>query len=1656
MVDKIDSRYEVIKTLGVGLSGEVLAVSDHEGKKALKFLKRVQFNLSKEETLTNFKNEFSILKELSHPGIARILDFGFDPKINKYYFTTELVEGDDFFSTAQTISVEIIEELAVQTLRALSYLHSRRVYHFDIKPQNILIKKNDSSFISKIIDFGLANFSSPRKKVGTPAYMAPEIILGGNLDGRTDLYSFGVVLYKSFTNQNPFASKEIRETLDRQKNLAPPPPSTINSQVPKYWDHILARLLEKNPSKRYSQASDVIRDINFLANKNYDIETIDTRLSYVPEKGMMIGRKKEFEIFTNLFKTIFKENNPQTSRLLVVEGKEGTGKSRLLQEFKYYSQLHDIPVVTWKDFENSEKQFPLSLIIENDKEITPDLVNQTLQRHANDKILILWATHQAPQGWSHCETIKLTNFNEQELADYLTSVTGLKDPPQKLIKGMHQRTEGNPLFVTELLKSMLGSNLLLDSSGRWISATFEDIEINFEKIQVPHSVSELLLKKYQALAEKEKNILEWLAVFNRPLALEELRKLCKILHPQTYLLALTQKDCVERTTREHHYFFSNTLLRDAIYTHLSVSKKQQLHDQAAFYLGDSKEKKENYLFHRGRGVKDDEAIIALEELGELYLKQEKYPEAITTLELAWKRAQNLDTNIQVNIETLLAESLVKGRQYQEAANHYQHLRKLFEEGLSLNTSLDMQSKIYEKLGELHIRLELFEEALKLFYKALPLVEQLPNSKIRKMIVENLIAAAYMHSGQIEKAEDMFRSNYIRWEENFALEEKKQVTNNRITQLLIIKKEFNEALDYIKKDISFFEEVQDPYYLAQAYYEQGDLFYKKMFTGSGEKSLSHRDESIACFEKCLDLAKKIPDLSFMLRAYNGIGSIYFNEQKYDQALNFYQRALALARKKHDLLSAATISHNIGNIHRFQENLKDAYSYYVYGINTLESIEPKNYHIWFQIVLTLFELQENYRETGNLVKAEETLTHIEEIMSHHPTMMASHEFYLHFERAKIYKAQGHEALCKASLEKAEKLAEDTVDLENLQKFKGEKSSLTFKTMEQNKTVGNEDQLQKILQLNKFLNSEHDPEHLLKMVLHYALELSGAESGLVILVNAEGELEVKASVNTEVNEELKKVSTSAAKKAIETGEVVISEDALSDQRFDSSESVILNELKSILCMPLKSRNKIVGVLYLDNRYQTNAFLSANLNLLHAYCDQVGIALENARLIAGYRDIQSKLEKQLQETNEELVEVKERLQEETSLYMTKYSYDNIITKDKQVQEIFKVLDKIIETNLAVCIYGASGTGKELIAKAIHYNNTLRAKNRFVAINCGAIPANLMESELFGYKAGSFTGANKDKKGLFEEANGGTIFLDEIAELDNSLQVKLLRILQDGEVHRIGDVKTTKVDVRIICASHKNLEAEVKATRFREDLFYRLCQIKVALPSLTQRKDDIPLLADHFIQKFRKENEISEKIKISPNLIKIFFQYPWPGNIRELENVINVSCALRESNVLDVTSLPPNHAIHQFLKDSGMQNLTILGAQNINGEIAQMPMVMIDEKNPYDSSKTWENYETLIIAKCYAENGFKKTDAADMLGISPSTLYKKIKDHDLENQENPIYKNTFVYQKGRSLKDYIPLVFQASLKFAQDHPYAAIRQLGISQGYFYKIMNSWKKAGVA
>lgn len=323
----------------------------------------------------------------------------------------------------------------------------------------------------------------------------------------------------------------------------------------------------------------------------------------------------------------------------------------------------------------------------------------------------------------------------------------------------------------------------------------------------------------------------------------------------------------------------------------------------------------------------------------------------------------------------------------------------------------------------------------------------------------------------------------------------------------------------------------------------------------------------------------------------------------------------------------------------------------------------------------------------------------------------------------------------------------------------------------------------------------------------------------------------------------------------------------------------------------------------------------------------------------------------------------------------NSIVGKSYAIKRILELIGKLSKANSTALILGESGTGKELVAKMIHQKSSRNTK-AFIPVNCAAIPSELLESELFGHEKGAFTGAALSRPGRFELANGGTIFLDEIGDMPLHLQVKILRVIQEKSFERLGGTKPIKVDVRIIAATNKNLEKEVKEGRFREDLYWRLNVVPVIIPPLRERKEDIPLLCEHFIDKFA--SIFGYRIEIKPEIMELFLNYSWPGNVRELENLIERLYVLNEGEVIDLNDIPEKirFAENTFSKD-----------------------LLPEDLNPFSSgidlNEVIKEYEKKLILHALNFNGWIKSRAAKYLNINRTTLIEKMKRLSIKDKEN-------------------------------------------------------------
>jgi transcriptional regulator with GAF, ATPase, and Fis domain len=422
---------------------------------------------------------------------------------------------------------------------------------------------------------------------------------------------------------------------------------------------------------------------------------------------------------------------------------------------------------------------------------------------------------------------------------------------------------------------------------------------------------------------------------------------------------------------------------------------------------------------------------------------------------------------------------------------------------------------------------------------------------------------------------------------------------------------------------------------------------------------------------------------------------------------------------------------------------------------------------------------------------------------------------------------------------------------------------------------------------------------------------------------------------------MSRTLARRVVEERAALLLSDAGAEV---ATRSITQAGLLSTMCVPLWTGAEICGLLQVDNRDAPGLFGAADLEVLAVAAAQIATAAESARLVARLRHAEQKLERE----NRYL---KQREEDAT--------FNGIIGKSAGMNAVLRALEKVRDTRVPVLIQGETGTGKELVARALHYTS-LRREKLFVAQNCSALPEGLLESELFGHVRGAFTGADREKKGLFDLADGGTIFLDEVGEMPASLQAKLLRVLQEGEIWPVGAGRPRRVDVRVVSATHRDLEKMVRAGTFRQDLFYRLHVFPLHMPSLRERRDDVPVLARHFLERYARE--LGRPVAgFTPECLERLSAYDWPGNVRELQNEIQRLLIFRtEGDFVRVEDL----------------DRRILGESRVvdDGEIPRGSL-----KDMMDA------VERVLLSRALRENGQNKTRTAEVLGITREGLHKKL-----------------------------------------------------------------------
>lgn len=476
-----------------------------------------------------------------------------------------------------------------------------------------------------------------------------------------------------------------------------------------------------------------------------------------------------------------------------------------------------------------------------------------------------------------------------------------------------------------------------------------------------------------------------------------------------------------------------------------------------------------------------------------------------------------------------------------------------------------------------------------------------------------------------------------------------------------------------------------------------------------------------------------------------------------------------------------------------------------------------------------------------------------------------------------------------------------------------------------------LKQLVDFSDHLMRDTDPEKVFTKLLAAVVELTRAEKGFIIVLK-DGQRHVTANHN--VHDTKMDISDSILNRVVESRKPLIISDAMNDITFAKAKSVVDLRLSSVMCVPLLYRDDLIGAIYLGNDSITDLFKDRDLALLQVFASQASLLVHTALMLNELKISNRNLRTQLQKSGQ----------------------GEMIGSCNSMQSVFKMIRRIAPADISTLILGETGTGKELVAKELHRLSD-RSSKPFISINCGAIPENLLESELFGHKRGSFTGAVSDKIGKFEAAEGGTIFLDEISEMPMNLQVKLLRVLQERTIERVGEINPRPLNIRVIAATNKDLIEEIKAQRFREDLSYRINEVVVHLPPLRERGEDILLLARFFLNKYAEQYN-SKARGFTNDCIASMKTYYWPGNVRQLESRVKRAVIMSDNTLL---------------------NGVDLDIAPKDGRVDQEQQII----KPLSEAE--EDFKLNYVREVLEINGWNKAQTARDLQVDPRTIFRYV-----------------------------------------------------------------------
>ena len=1502
--------------------GEVYRVLDLEQDRecALKILSKM---MDEQAVRRRFHREFQVLNRFQHPRLVRTYAWGFAEE--RPYFTMEYLPG-------KTLEKIIADQVLLGQFRAshffalmqqiaegLAYVHAQGMVHRDLKPSNIMVLETEEGIETTILDLGLAKFrhlhstsiTQSGAAIGTAEYMSPEQGKGLWVDHRSDLYALGVVLYEMLTGAPPFSGQNPISVILKHIRESPPPMGAVNTAIPEETQQIVLKLLAKEPVDRYQSAEEVARALpsGFVLP--------DDEQSGVPMKVMrpqFVGRESEMKTLRALLKDVLVGEQ----RVVLISGEAGMGKSRLIEEllgdarvYDFLSlksagreeggQIYGVLIDAFQGMANLMGRMPDP--VETDKFSVMERWLQLLKRLRQKKPIVLclediqWLDEltleflqyvlRDPEPcpfllcltcrWSNLEPlaeeienfihsnefagathIQLENLPREEVGYLAASMLGERSIPRDALQTLFRETGGQPLFVVEAVRTLVNADVVRQNvSGGWQWGEFPETLLSDD-------FSEVLYRRVATLPAVQQRVLEYACVFLSDFSFELLAAIWRgdELELLDVLDDLIEEGLLITYGDEERYQFSQDLYRRAIYDRMQNVRRRLLHRE----IGNALEKTEH-------------AKELTEELADHFVAAEEQDKAVKYMRLAGKRAlekhafrqarmrfetvRDWTTNDTFESQADAIDFLCDYADVLRSCSQHNSALEFLDEAKALLPAdrNDLKARILWTEGGIHSLDQRGETAEEYMLQALQLYRELGDLDGE---IQALGSLAYLCDvcGRHEEAVAYMRREIKKYA-TLGEAQNKAIVQGREGLIALVGFRFETAKGYLESVVKISQQLGLEHHriwalnlLQRVYFYLGELnraeavchevsgewqkrgvvYWEAMnFFWLGELALERNDfdEALEYAEISVEYFFQTPQKVYIYRAYAIAATAAARMGDRDVALEWAERASEGTQQTSGMYTGILplVYGGIGVAFTQAGRIAEAEQAFEQAIECRR--ESKGDH-WARALLMVGEF---YLQRNDMTRATEYLEAAKQAFG-------EMEMSYFLEKTQVLLNQSGESSRSEDVASSSEISVDTLSV---------------------------DRLRLLYDVSRELTTERDVKVLLDRTLSNLLAVYPAERVLVAIKNETPKgFVVEAVRHHNVRaDDAEELSRGIIRGVIETNEPILSIDAQTDDRLSQYQSVIDYHIRSVLCVPVFHLNEgVMGALYVDHRGMGNAFSEADQTFLQAFANLVGVALVNARMY-----------EQLEERAQYLQQKVER----------RHQLGDLVGQSDAMQRIYQLIETATKSDIPVLVQGETGTGKELAARAIHYNSR-RKDQPFLSQNCAALSPELLQSELFGHKKGAFTGATENHIGVFEAASGGTVFLDEIADASPQLQRSLLRVLQESEVRRVGETVDRAVDVRIIAATNRDLKQEVEKGSFREDLYYRLHGIQIDMPPLRERLEDMPLLADKLL--IRAREDVNKSVGgLTVGAIKALTSRDWPGNVRELENKIRLAVALAEED---------------------------------------------------------------------------------------------------------------------------------------------------------------------